>query len=326
MSTIVVWLARGYLLTIALVWAWMLTEGDRGPWATLFLFGPRWVCGFPLPLLAVAAAIWNRRALAPLALAAVGIVGPIMGFQVHLPRFAAPGQLLRVMTFNVEEHAVSVDSLAGLVEQYRPDVVALQEVRANAGYRWPEGWHVIEHNEFILASRWPIAEREHVLRFRGDYAAIRFVVDLAGQEINMFNVHLSTPRPGLEAMISRRTLVDFQGSPRLGEIIRLRAIESEHASAWIAGFSGPTIVAGDFNMPAESAIFRRYWSWLTDAFAAAGWRFGFTKTTRGTPWSYGARIDHILVGPSWNVLRSWVGPDSGSDHMPLWADLNLSGS
>ncbi len=323
MPALVAWLVRGYLLAVVLVWAWLFIEADRGPWATLFLFGPSWACALPWPLLASAAAIWNRRALVPLALTALAIVGPVMGFQVHLPRFGAAQPLLRVLTCNVEEHAVSVESLARLVVDQRPDVVALQEVRAGAGYRWPEGWYVVERNEFILASRWPIAEREHVLRFRGDYAAVRFVLDVAGRQINVFNVHLSTPRPGLQAMLDHRTLVDLQGAERLGENICRRAIESEHASRWVAGFDGPTVVVGDFNMPAQSAIFRRDWSRFSDAFAAAGWGFGFTKTIKSAPVSYGARIDHVLVGPAWRVLRSWVGPDVGSDHLPLWADLAL---
>jgi endonuclease/exonuclease/phosphatase (EEP) superfamily protein YafD len=63
------------------------------------------------------------------------------------------------------------------------------------------------------------------------------------------------------------------------------------------------LVAGDFNMPAESAIFRECWANRTDAFRAAGWGFGHTKFSR---W-WGTRIDHILAGPPWAVtcLDAW---------------------
>ena len=319
----ITWLARGYLLAVTLAWAWMVIEGDREAWATLFLFGPRWIGALPLVPLLVAAAFWHRRSLLLLSLAAIGLVGPIMGFQVHLPHAQRGRPLVRFMTFNVDQHAVSVEALARLIADYQPDVVALQEVRADAGYKWPAGWQVIERNEFILASRWPIAEREHVLRFRGDYAAIRYTLDLDGREIDVFNVHLSTPRPGLEAMLDRHTLFDRHGAAQLREIVRLRAVESEHTSAWVAGFAAPKIVAGDFNMPAESVIFRRDWSQLSDAFATAGWGFGFTKLERDTAVPFGVRIDHILVNRPWRVLRSWVGPDVGSDHLPLWAELDF---
>jgi vancomycin resistance protein VanJ len=33
------------------------------------------------------------------------------------------------------------------------------------------------------------------------------------------------------------------------------------------------------------------------------------------------RIDHILAGPGWYCARCWVGPDVGSPHRPVLADL-----
>jgi vancomycin resistance protein VanJ len=86
------------------------------------------------------------------------------------------------------------------------------------------------------------------------------------------------------------------------------------------GDSAPDVF-GDFNMPLESAIFRRCWSPLADAFSTAGWGFGFTKTSEKRGWSYGARIDHVLFSPPWRCLRCWVAGDIGSDHLPLVAEL-----
>jgi endonuclease/exonuclease/phosphatase (EEP) superfamily protein YafD len=36
-----------------------------------------------------------------------------------------------------------------------------------------------------------------------------------------------------------------------------------------------------------------------------------------------ARIDHILADDQWVVVRSRLGPNLGSDHAPLLADLRL---
>ncbi|HBO45279.1 MAG TPA: hypothetical protein DD670_15390 [Planctomycetaceae bacterium] len=36
---------------------------------------------------------------------------------------------------------------------------------------------------------------------------------------------------------------------------------------------------------------------------------------------FGARIDHILMRSDWWPRRCWVGPDMGSDHLPVVADL-----
>ena len=52
-----------------------------------------------------------------------------------------------------------------------------------------------------------------------------------------------------------------------------------------------------------------------------GLGFGATKRTR---W-FGVRIDHVLAGPGWTTERAWIGPDLGSDHLPMVADLRWSG-
>ena len=80
---------------------------------------------------------------------------------------------------------------------------------------------------------------------------------------------------------------------------------------------GPLVVAGDFNLPPESRVFRRHWGDLTDAFGAAGFGFGSSKHTS---W-HGVRIDHILYNRSWTCEWCGVGPALGSDHSPVIAHL-----
>jgi len=81
------------------------------------------------------------------------------------------------------------------------------------------------------------------------------------------------------------------------------------------------LVAGDFNLMPDSAIYRESWSHLQNAFSAGGLGWGYTKREA---WVLAARIDHILVGPRWQVVRAWVESSSGSDHRPLVADLVLT--
>jgi hypothetical protein len=64
------------------------------------------------------------------------------------------------------------------------------------------------------------------------------------------------------------------------------------------------LVAGDFNLPIESAIYRQYWGDYTNAFSRSGIGTGRTKSTR----LFGVRIDHILVGERAEPIRSWIGP------------------
>ncbi|MBI3839179.1 MAG: endonuclease/exonuclease/phosphatase family protein [Planctomycetia bacterium] len=311
-----------YCVLIVGLWGWMVGDGDRGWVATLILFGPRWICLLPLPLLAIASLALDRRVLWALGAAAVVIVGPIMGFRIHLLPNARGRPTLRVLTCNVEKDVFDPHALATLIEREQPDVVALQEVSSATKFIWPPGWHIVNRDEFIVASRWPVAERERLVRpHRNDFSAVRFTVELPDREVQLFNVHLQSPRPGLEAVLNRNTGLTVAGAGRLKAVLHVRAVESWEASQWIAGFPGPTIVMGDFNMPLESTIYRRCWSWLADAFSTAGWGVGFTKISEKRGWSYGARIDHVLFSQPWRSLRCWVGSAIGSDHLPLLAEF-----
>jgi endonuclease/exonuclease/phosphatase (EEP) superfamily protein YafD len=126
-------------------------------------------------------------------------------------------------------------------------------------------------------------------------------------------VHLMTPRPGLEAVLHSR----WAGVGELDEVTRLRAAEIEAVSAWIGEPSGPLVVAGDFNMPEESTIYRQRFGTLINALGTSTWGYGWTKYTR----SFGVRIDHILCGGPLEVRGSRVLRDIGSDHRPVVADL-----
>ena len=65
------------------------------------------------------------------------------------------------------------------------------------------------------------------------------------------------------------------------------------------------LVLGDFNMPPDSAIYRRCWSDFSNAFDSAGFGFGSTHFTHRTA----VRIDHVLAGPGWR-FRRWLARSS----------------
>jgi len=318
-------LAGMYVLAVVGLWAWMTWDGDRGWAATLVLFGPRWLCALPLPLLATLAAIYERKLLPPLAIAGVVILFGMMGFNVGLPRSAGGHRTLRIVTCNVEKQAIRPELLAKVIDDVQADVVALQEFFRGTPLIWPADWHVVERHEFILASRFPIVERDSMARpgHPWELAGVGYTLELSEGEVHVFNLHLESPRVGLEAVLSRRKGIDFGRTGELTRVIEQRALESERTARWIAEQGGPKLVVGDFNMPPGSVIFRRDWSGYDDAFSRAGFGLGFTKNSEKDGWSYGARIDHILVNSPWRVLRAWVGNNVGSDHLPLVAEVEL---
>jgi endonuclease/exonuclease/phosphatase (EEP) superfamily protein YafD len=299
---------------------------------TLAMFGPRWVWAVPLAILVPAAVVIRPRALGPLLIATIVVLVPVMGFCLTWPALdggTAGGFSFRVLTCNTNGTALRPDALAEFIIATRPDVVALQEgdVRSLPAETWPDGWSL----RTTVASRYPLREVEKLGAelLGGDGFVTRFDLETPGGLVHFFNLHLETVRDGLEAVLSSKRR-PWRAAPSLDANIALRARESDMASVWVGrsaapvgrGDCEPVLVAGDFNMPTDSSIYRRFWSPYTNAFSATGLGFGYTKFTR---W-HGIRIDHILAGPGWRCRRCWVGPDIGSDHRPVVADLEWIGA
>jgi endonuclease/exonuclease/phosphatase (EEP) superfamily protein YafD len=313
------WLIVAYTILIAALCVWMYWRGDVGRFATILLFSPRWMFGIPLPVLVVAALIWRRRSLWLLALAALILIVPFMGLVVRWPAAADAPSTFRLMTFNVSRGLVDIPRLAETIARTKPDLVVLQEGDQYADYQWPQGWHAIVRDEFIVASPWPLVAQEFLPHpwALTTKVAVRFEVQAPERTVQLFDIHLRTPRAGLEAVLKRKN----DATKELDNVLEERDVESRATSQWIAKFPGSKLVAGDFNMPVESAVFRRDWTWLNNAFGQAGLGFGFTKLTDIGRFRYGTRIDHVLYDDQWQCVRSWVGENLGSDHLPLFADF-----
>ena len=63
-------------------WLFLRLGGDRWWLATLFLFGPRWLCLIPLVVLALIAAVRHARALWVLGATGLFLVFPVLGFRI----------------------------------------------------------------------------------------------------------------------------------------------------------------------------------------------------------------------------------------------------
>src|SRR5262249_55542283 len=295
--------------------------------ATLLLFAPRWPWALPLIVLVPLALLGHRRLLWLLAVVAGLVLVPIMG--LCLPWGAASaetctGPTLRVLTCNVHHGDLDPDALGALLAAEAPDVVALQSWsdRYRAAVFAFGDWHVERAGQVCLASRYPIRPGEllHDPDFEGnDSAAARFEIDAPGGTLPFVSLHLDSPRDGLLEEIRTRGL----GADQLEENSARRRRQSEAVTRWLEPWEGqPWLLAGDFNTPPESTVYREYWSRYTNAFSAGGFGFGATFFTRHTA----VRIDHILLGSGWQCRRCWVGPPVGSPHRPVIADVCRSAS
>jgi vancomycin resistance protein VanJ len=317
--TLVAWSYLALLIGIAvLLWR----AGDLWWPATLLTFGPRWITIAPLPFLALAALFLRRHALIPLAIAGTIAIGPIMGFRVSWQSLssdaaASDKDVIRVMTCN-NGSGGSRRALVKCIRTTKPDLIILQESRAllEIPPELGEGWQSATVGSVLIYSRFPIVHSETLEsdRFRnGNRPAGRCDIETPKGVVHVVGVHLETPREGLQRVIH----IGWKGARRMETITRVRRTESELSSQMAADCPGPTIVAGDFNMPVDSAIYQQYWSGWQNAFSTAGLGFGDTKNAG----YFRMRIDHVLVSRDWRVRNAWVGPNLGGDHRPVIADI-----
>jgi endonuclease/exonuclease/phosphatase (EEP) superfamily protein YafD len=291
---------------------------DRWWPATLIAFAPRWPWALPLLALVPAAAIGRRRMLAPLAAASGVLLFGVLDLRLGLGA-RAPGEgerPLRLATFNAG-NTPALD-LRALLDGLQADVVLLQECPPTLADAPPPGWTGVRHFMACLFSRWrpevmDPRDPKEIWEAYGNGVINRYEIVTPAGRLNVVNVHLETVREGLEPVLHRR----LAGVPELEKNIAQRDLESRLARAWSRRGGGALVVAGDFNLPAESAIFKRHWGDLDSAFERCGRGFGSTKTTR---W-HGVRIDHVLLGPGWRCLRARTGEGWGGDHRPLIVDL-----
>ncbi|HEX5444152.1 MAG TPA: endonuclease/exonuclease/phosphatase family protein [Pirellulales bacterium] len=329
------WLAWAYAVGVIVAWLVLRIGGDRWWWTTALLFAPRWAWPLPVTVILPVVLLWRRRLAWLVALSALWVAWPLMGFCVPWQRMASAVASsdaggyppVRVLTCNLGVNQLLPGALETLIADERPDVITLQEKFDEEGLRRLLGpsWQVEVTPGILVATQFPIVGRKI---FTGSEAvawrtvAIDYRMETPSGPIDFVAVHLYTPRKGLEA-IKDRHLAGIDG---MRDNLARRDRESADLRRWIDTLEGPVILAGDMNLPDESAIFRRDWSDFSDAFGAAGLGYGYTYgyTTSGK-W-YGIRIDHILAGAGFRVERAWVGPHVGSDHRPVLAVLEQNAS
>jgi endonuclease/exonuclease/phosphatase family metal-dependent hydrolase len=314
-------LAWAYVASLVAVWVALWRFSDAASLPTVIAFGPRWAFALPLLLLLPR----PRPVLAPLIAGALVVAGPIMGFVaggVWAGTVRAAGRPARIMTANLGSRQLVSGLLVALVGRVRPDIVLMQECTTErAGPAFPrDQWWFRENNGLCLASRHPIDEvsvRQRSDRPQHDAFAARYRVRFYDATIDVANLHLDSPREGFTSIVRHGG-----GLSGVQTTIAQRRAQSRLVRDWLSDADqSAMVVGGDFNAAPEGAIYRESWAHLVNAYSAGGIGWGYTKHEG---WAIGARIDHILLGPRWQVQSAWVEASDGSDHRPLVADVVLT--
>lgn len=296
--------------------------GDVSMTGTVLLFIGRWIWLVPVAIAAAVCSLAGTRRLLLPGLAALVVLVGVMDFKLGLRRLlpVPEGRPLRVLTYNIEGGRAVLPKLAELVADERPDVIALQECGAEAMTVLAElKGYGSDVTQGCFASRFPIdsVRAMPIERYEriGGLVVASYILRTPGGRIVVTNIHLETPRKGLERLLDERIAT---ARTAIADNALLREIESRQARAWVDAAGLPRIVLGDFNLPSDSRIFRRHWGDLTDAWAARGLGFGHTKRNG---W-ISVRIDHVLADDRFRIGAVHVGRDYGSDHLPLIAEVH----
>lgn len=316
--------ALAYATAVVALWVLVDLLADRWWLATLVAFGPRWMAFLPLGVVVPAVLMMPRRQAqglsAVLTLSSMVLLVGVMDLQVTWSRTAKP-PVLRLMTHNLGGAHVTREAMHQFLTSQQIDVAVFQECPFYNSSLGPFGWHFYYGGDLCLVSRYPfkvldVHDPDTAWQYIGT-APLRFELDTPGFRFEVLNVHFSTIRTGVEALAAERVegLKDFAFN-------RSKAAEDSRAArARISRSSAPLIVAGDFNLPVESRIYREYWGEFENAFSSCGRGFGHTKFT----WLFGIRIDHVLMSPHWSCTDARVLPIVfGGDHAALIVDLSLS--
>ncbi len=318
--------AIGWIVVVVL--ATLLLWGYADLWwpATILLFGPRWVLLVPAVVLLPWAVVRDRGLLPLLALTLLVGAGPLVGLRTGLRALlpAGSGPTLTVASLNAQG-GDELPALPALLAAWDADVVLFQEcggplrdqILALEGAHSPVDVHAA--TGLCLVTRLELREAKQMgrdaFRFAGGAGLVwSYRLGWDDTTITVTNLHLETQRQGLE-LVSQGQLSEAIGPLRQKSL--LRSIELREARRWVDTLAGPHIVAGDFNTPPESRIYRAAWGDWTNAFNARGRGLG---GTRPNGWIR-ARIDHVLLDSFWRVVDVRVADDVGSDHLPVVATL-----
>jgi endonuclease/exonuclease/phosphatase (EEP) superfamily protein YafD len=267
-------------------------------------------------------AIFLRRWLAAVALGAILAVNasPLVVFDA--PRAAsAETTNLRMVSANLLYDNETPSRFGEILAGLSPDIVITQEARFDwpdvlrslPGFPYLAGPEVLSWSSNLVLSRYPLRARlvpdmpASGGRLGGG-KALRVESDVPGrtQPLVIYAIHAPTPR----------TFDGWQARNRYLDTLAERIAAEPEGTA--------VLLAGDWNTPVWSPAFSRtlflsgllatersVWPSATRLFASFG---GF---------AFGTSIDHVAVSRGIAVAGLSVGPDFGSDHLPVVADLKL---
>jgi endonuclease/exonuclease/phosphatase family metal-dependent hydrolase len=146
-------------------------------------------------------------------------------------------------------------------------------------------------------------------------------IEIAGRPLVLFNVHITRPGHELDGRLARLRLVrDYDPTTRDAHAALVHAQVGRSLPA--------CVLAGDLNATEWSHPYWLFTATMVDAFREAqrGWGNTYRVGLRRRRWHLRipvARIDYVFHSRELVTFNARLGPDSGSEHLPVVADLGF---
>lgn len=291
--------------------------------ATVFGFGGRWWWGFELAcnfrvqyfwilLVGVAAFAARRKWRPAAAVAALAGVNLALIAPLYWPVSAAPikAHELRVVSLNVHARSTAYEQVIQFIRDVQPDVVLFVEVDRD----WDQAltalkdelphsksWPQDDSFGLALYSRLPLVDTKFVPVGTFGIQAVTATVDVEGVPLHIIGGHPLPPVSPTYLAERNRQLSDL---------------------AVLAAKAGrPTILLGDFNVTSWSSFFGDLVRESNLRDSREG--FGVQASWPADRWPLRIPIDHCLVSPEIHILDRRLGPNIGSDHLPVIVELTM---
>ena len=267
---------------------------------------------------------------------------PYMGTLIQLgsvDKNAKAEKELQIATYNVamfgrETSGFLAQDILAQMRRHKVDVLCLQEYNEISGdkknsesYKEYLPYMAIGRNDMVIFSRYPIKGNKTILFDDTNNSAMWADIDVKGQMVRVFNVHLQTT--GINTTLHRasklqaanpygdysktnsRVLNALFGNYMLGVMFRAGqaiTVANEKRSSEL-----PCILCGDFNDVPYSYVYNTMLGDMVDGFKECG--SGWMYTFRGRK---AVRIDYIFHDPFFKGLSYYKEDLTTSDHLPVF--------
>jgi endonuclease/exonuclease/phosphatase (EEP) superfamily protein YafD len=221
----------------------------------------------------------------------------------ELPRGGLP---VRLLLLNVLTESTGFDQVRRLIRDERPDVIALVET----DHKW-------------LAELAPAlaAYPSRIETARGDnFGMALYARTLLTGEVERLGTELPTIVASVELDgVALGVMITHPLPPVSARAVALHDIQFDAVAARARTLAPPLLITGDFNATPWSRAFTRLRERSETCDTRAG--FGLQASFPANSWLLRIPIDHVLASCRIGVRDRRIGPDVGSDHLPVILDL-----